>query len=320
MDLRFHFKPYSFRLLRPLQTSHGILHKRSGWLIRIQDSLGRCGWGEVSPLGLDDFKECFDLFDVLQSKMTRRSLEDFLMQAPSAFAFGIGAALGELDGLFDYPSDWLEAPESAFLLSKGHQALLDVEVFLKHYSQQTNSLTFKWKVGVESVDEELSILDKLLDILPENIRLRLDANGGWNRAIAKNWANHLRHEERLEWFEQPLPVNDLEGLINLATYVPVALDESLLADTSLRESWFGWQVRRPVIDGDPRPLLNDLKRGRSHRMISTAFETGIGRRWVNHLAAIQHNGPTPTAPGLAPGWFPQDKLFSDNPEIVWQAI
>jgi O-succinylbenzoate synthase len=54
-------------------------------------------------------------------------------------------------------------------------------------------------------------------------------------------------------------------------------------------------------------------------MISTAFETGIGRRVVEHLAALQAQGPTPAAPGFAPGWQPDGPLFATDPERVWEA-
>ena len=55
------------------------------------------------------------------------------------------------------------------------------------------------------------------------------------------------------------------------------------------------------------------------RVISTSFETGIGLRWIHHLAMIQQQGPTPAAPGLAPGWCPNDLLFSLDPNLVWEA-
>jgi O-succinylbenzoate synthase len=54
-------------------------------------------------------------------------------------------------------------------------------------------------------------------------------------------------------------------------------------------------------------------------MVSTALETGVGRRWIDHLAALQAEGPTPTAPGLAPGWTPEGPLFAADPELVWEA-
>jgi O-succinylbenzoate synthase len=78
-------------------------------------------------------------------------------------------------------------------------------------------------------------------------------------------------------------------------------------------------VRRPLQEGDPRPLLQQLQAGLPRQMISTAFETGIGQRFVEHLAALQAQGPTPAAPGLAPGWHPDGPLFAMDPEQVWEA-
>jgi O-succinylbenzoate synthase len=114
-------------------------------------------------------------------------------------------------------------------------------------------------------------------------------------------------------------VGDQEGLESLAGRVPVALDESLQELPELRSIWQGWQVRRPCQEGDPRPLLRQLQAGVPRLMLSTAFETGIGRRWLAHLSALQARGPTPSAPGLAPGWIPSSPLFRDDPAQVWEA-
>ena len=178
---------------------------------------------------------------------------------------------------------------------------------------------FKWKVAVHPDGLERSVLEQLLQLLPPDGGLRLDANGGWQPATAWAWAERLAGEPRLEWLEQPLGPADLAGLEALATRVPVALDESLQQQPWLRQSWSGWQVRRPSQEGDPRPLLAALEQGAPRLMLSTAFETGIGRRWLHHLAALQAQGPTPAAPGLASGWQPQGDLAAPDPARVWQA-
>ena len=178
-------------------------------------------------------------------------------------------------------------------------------------------LCVKWKVAAAPHQREFQLLELLLRQLPADGRLRLDANGGWDLPTAFAWAERLADEPRLEWLEQPLQPADLEGLERLAARVPVALDESLQENPALRASWPGWQVRRPSQEGDPRPLLAELEAGRPRLMLSTAFETGIGRRWLEHLAALQGLGPTPVAPGLAPGWRPEGALFASDPQVVW---
>ena len=167
------------------------------------------------------------------------------------------------------------------------------------------------------------MFETLLERLPPRARLRLDANGGWDRGTAARWAERLAGEPRLAWLEQPLAAADHAGLLDLRgrfPTLPIALDESLHLCPDLRRTWPGWQVRRPSQEGDPRPLLAALERGQPRVMLSTAFETGIGARWLAHLAALQLEGPTPAAPGLAPGWQPQaSPLLSADPALVWQA-
>ena len=177
----------------------------------------------------------------------------------------------------------------------------------------------KWKVAACDPEEEWRLLQGLLDKLPASARLRLDANGGWDRLQAWRWVEQLRGDSRLEWFEQPLAADDWEGLQFIAAEVPVALDESLQAHPTWRDQWESWQVRRPLLEGDPRPLLRDLVRGKPRLMLSTSFETGIGGRWLAHLSALQVQGETPAAPGLAPGWCPAGSLFSSDPAEVWAA-
>ena len=323
MELRLQIKPYAFKLSRPLHTAAGVLQHRRGWLLRLEDSAGRLGWGEVSPLEAEQHEACHSaLVRMMELGVvwTVSSLEHLLATVPAALAFAIGAALAELDGELGSASSagWLQAPRSAFLLPAG-VAMRDALDRLLSSVDSNLSFALKWKVAACDPDEEWCLLQGLLDKLPSSARLRLDANGGWDRPQAWRWVEQLRGDPRLEWFEQPLAADDWEGLQAIAAVVPVALDESLQAHPAWRDQWEGWQVRRPLLEGDPRPLLRDLLRGKPRLMLSTTFETGIGGRWLAHLAALQAQGETPAAPGLAPGWCPDSSLFSPDPEKVWAA-
>lgn len=294
----------------------------------------------ISP---DGFEACAAAMTDLGPRLERRVLEQALPQLPRPLAFALGLALAELDGLGSpAQGGWLEAPPSAELLPAGAAALTALDALVQGrprgqaaspslaadalvmaaepLGQGTPPLTVKWKVAAGADAEERAVLEQLLARLPAGWTLRLDANGGWDRATAQAWAERLAGDPRLNWLEQPLAAADPEGLERLAALVPVALDESLLADPALAQRWSGWQVRRPASEGDPRPLLAALQAGTPNLCLSTAFETGIGRRLLAHLAALQAQGPTPTAPGLAPGWRPQGELFAADPERVWGAV
>jgi O-succinylbenzoate synthase len=352
--LTLEWRPFRFALPRALVTAQGALQERAGWLLRLQASDGRLGWGEAAPLELgvgqrggtpgacaDTLEACRATIAELGPSLSRQQLEEALPTLPGSLAFGIGAALAELEGwagkaargglaeLEDLAGEapggglaagwlttgWLAAPPSAWLLPAGAAVLPALEEALA-----TKAQTLKWKVAAGHDALERQMLEVVLERLPEGARLRLDANGGWDRATAAAWAERLAGEPRLEWLEQPLADDDLEGLEALADRLPVALDESLWRHPWLRQRWSGWQVRRPALEGDPRPLLAALAAGRAGWMVSTAFETAVGRRLVEHAAALQWRGPTPTAPGLAPQWRPTGPLFDADPAVAWASL
>jgi O-succinylbenzoate synthase len=311
--LQLHWRPYGFALPRALVTSQGAWSQRSGWLLRLEAADGALGWGEAVAWSGQGAALAAAL-ERLPGRLQRRELESCLPGLPLALACAVGLALAECDGLGQ--AGWRPAPRSAALLPAGPEAPLALAPLL----QGPAPLTVKWKVAAGADAEERRLLEQLLALLPASGRLRLDANGGWDRATASAWADRLRHEPRLEWLEQPLAPGDWEGLQALAAQVPVALDESLRhTPRPPLEHWGGWQVRRPLLEGDPRPLLAALAAGTPRLMLSTSFETGIGRRLLEHLAALQADGPTPTAPGLAPGWRPEGPLFAADPQQVWGA-
>jgi len=316
--LQLSWRPYRFVLPRSLITSRGALVERSGWLLRLEAPHGAMGWGEAAaPLLTPAPPALAAALAALPAALSREALEQQIQQLPVPLACAVGMALAELDGV---GGCWQRAPRSAWLLPAGDAALAESNRVLASEVGSEFSVTFKWKVAALPDAEERAVLEALLQRLPESARLRLDANGGWSRPLAWAWTERLAEEPRLQWLEQPLPAEDLEGLEQLAGRLPVALDESLAAAPALRQQWSGWQVRRPALEGDPRPLLRLLEQGQQgQRMVSTAFETGIGRRWLEHLAALQVLGPTPVAPGLAPGWCPNGSLWARDPEQVWGA-
>ena len=314
--LQLCWRPYRFALPQPLVTSQGAWNERSGWLLQLRGPVGARGGGAAAaPPGQGAALE--QALGQLPAHLERPALEQRLPALPAPLACAVGLALAECDGLGSAASGgWKPAPPSAALLPAGAAALEALQPLLA----APGPLTLKWKVAACPDTEERRLLEQLLALLPADARLRLDANGGWDRATAGAWADRLQTEPRLAWLEQPLPPSDWAGLEALAARVPVALDESLRhSPPPPLQRWGGWQVRRPLLEGDPRPLLAALATGTPRLMVSTVFETGIGRRLVEHLAALQAAGPTPTAPGLAPGWRPPGPLFAPDPWRVWGA-
>src|SRR6185312_10766667 len=96
---------------------------------------------------------------------------------------------------------------------------------------------FKWKVGVGDVADELALLNDVCAALPDGAKLRLDANGAWDRRQAERWLARCA-ECPVEFVEQPSYAKAPEGaacrkvedlLLGLANDfpTPIALDESI---------------------------------------------------------------------------------------------
>ena len=168
--------------------------------------------------------------------------------------------------------------------------------------------------------EEEAKLEEILSKIGNNIKLRIDANGSWGREIANRWADILKDNKNIDWLEQPLCVDDIDGLTELNKKIPVALDESLLKFPTLIDEWKGWQIRRPSQEKNPVLLLKELENKKGLISISTSFETGIGKRWLYHLSSLQLKGPTPKVPGLAMNKFPNSFLFLNEAKKIWDQL
>jgi O-succinylbenzoate synthase len=148
--------------------------------------------------------------------------------------------------------------------------------------------TFKWKVGVADARDELGLLDDLLAVLPAGARLRLDANGAWDRRAAERWLGRCAELPLVEFVEQPVAAaplppplaaggggggagvgrgraREVDLLLGLAGDfpVPLALDESVVGARDvarwLDAGWPGLFVLKPSLLGDVAGTLARLR-------------------------------------------------------------
>ena len=159
--------------------------------------------------------------------------------------------------------------------------------------------TFKWKVGVGAVRDELGLLADLSARLPEGARLRFDANGAWDRRQAETWLAAVAENPFVEFVEQPIAAEarGAEDLLRgLAADYPVtlALDESLASpddlDRWLAAGWPGVWVLKLALMGDPAAVVQRLAAAKADVVFSSALETAIGARAML-AAAFRWSGP-----------------------------
>ncbi len=321
MNLIFKKKSYSFNLSRKVKNSKITYLTKSGWIIKLTSNDKKIGFGEVSPLYKEDLKKCAKQLSMIPEYVEVLNLSEQIIFFHPCIQSAINSALAEINGKIIFKEKYYfdEIDKTAILLNP-ENIISDLNQIKKRQSNIGKSVTIKWKVALKNNNEEEASLEEILSQIDNNIKLRIDANGSWGRKIANRWADILKDNKNLDWLEQPLCVDDIDGLTELNKKIPIALDESLLKFPTLIDKWKGWQIRRPSQENNPIRLLKELENKKALISISTSFETGIGKRWLYHLSSLQLQGPTPKVPGLAMNKFPNSFLFLNKANIIWDQL
>ena len=321
MNLIFQKKSYSFNLSAKVENSKTNYHTKSGWIIKLKSNDKKVGFGEVSPLHKKDLKKCAKQLDMIPEYIEEFNLSEQINIFHPCIQSAINSALAEINGKIIFKENYYfdEIDKTAILLNS-ENVVSDLNKLKKRHSDIGKSLTLKWKVALKNNHEEEAKLEEILSKIGNNIKLRIDANGSWGRDIANRWADILKDNKNIDWLEQPLCVDDIDGLTELNKKIPIALDESLLKFPTLIDEWKGWQIRRPSQENNPVKLLRELENKKALISISTSFETGIGTRWLYHLSSLQLQGPTPKVPGLAMDKFPDSFLFLNEAKKIWDKL
>jgi o-succinylbenzoate synthase len=283
---QFTYSIYQRPFRQPLKTSHGIWEIRAGIIIKLTDSLGRSHQGEIAPIpwfGSESIEQAILWCQQLGDKIT----VDRIYQIPDnlpACQFGFGSALIAFD---PQPSNIDRAPlDLSALLPSGADALDRLQAL----SAQGYS-TFKWKIGVLPIAQEVAIWRQLIAALPAAAKLRLDANGGLTYPLAEQWLAICRQEARIEFIEQPLAVDEIDRMTALAQKypTPIALDESVatcdLIEAAYAAGWCGIYVIKPGIAGFPWRLAELITHHQLDVVFSSVMETSVGKNAALQLAS-----------------------------------
>ena len=321
MKINFSKKPYLFNLSKKVINSKIKILNKKGWIIQLKNEKNVIGYGEVSPLKSEHLALCKNQLDKIPSQINENIFINEICRFHPCIQSAVNIALGEIRAIVKYKKNYdFDDIHKTAILVDSRNILNEVRNLKNDNTLVNKEITLKWKVGTLESESEEKILEKILSEINNKVKLRIDANGSWDRQYANRWAEILKDNINLDWLEQPLSEDDLEGLRELEKRIPVALDESIIKYPHLTRDWKGWQIRRPSQEINPLILLKELEQKKGLRIISPSFETGIGMRVLNHFSSIQQTGPTPKVPGLALKNFPKTILFSKNPNDIWKYL
>lgn len=313
---QFSFFVYHHKFKQPLITNHGIWRIREGIIIRLQDSEQRESLGEIAPLpwfGSETLTEAENFCQQLPQNIDLEIIEQIPHHLPCC-QFAFQSAFEELNNqksnskILPKNSNYCQDLQYSYLLPTGAKALKQLQ-----NNPIINAQTFKWKIGINSLEEEQKLFSQLINLLPAQSKLRLDANGGLTYNQAQQWLEITAQSTMVEFIEQPLPANQFQLMLNLArNYItPLALDESVANLSQLQDcvqkGWRGILVIKPPIMGYPEKLKEYCLKNELDIVISSVLETTIGRKISLRLAKQMQNPNRAIGFGVN-HWFEQDNL------------
>lgn len=278
---------------RPFPTASGMWLERDAWILRVIDEHGRVGLGEaVLETATDDVADTVltalirELVSTAAGGRLPTSGDLERHGAPGrALRAAIDGALLDLSHPAAPPS--LTAPDgdgvgvNATVPSVGPAAASEAA----RQALESGFSTLKLKVGAERETETLvERVRAIRTAVGPDALLRVDVNGAWDLPTAEDRLNALAAFD-IEFVEQPLPADDIDGLAALRRRVgvPIAADEAARSVAAVRALLAADAVDALVIKparvGGPAAVAEIAEIGAGAGIavvISTLFETGVG--------------------------------------------
>jgi O-succinylbenzoate synthase len=312
MPVRFEYRAYRTSFRQPLLTAHGSWSEREGIIVRLLDDAGHESLGEIAPLpdwGTETLADALRYCAALPGTLDEHSVHTVPDTLPCC-QFALETAWEAL-ARPDTPAPVRTLPLATLLPAGAGAVAAAARACVRGYT------TMKWKVGVASAADELSLLPRVLEQLPPGGQLRIDANGAWDLPTARLWLAACTGHP-VEFIEQPFPLGQEESVFALVNEFPtrIALDESVAVRANfLRWLEFGWPgiyVLKPSLAGSPRRLLQLLDSYEAEAVFSGAFETVVGVRAA--LQVVAHAGRNGRASGFGTiGCFADERLNLPDP-------
>ncbi|MGM9868959.1 MAG: o-succinylbenzoate synthase [Sodaliphilus sp.] len=309
---------------QPAGTSRGIYTTRRIWLLYASDG-SRTGVGECAPLPKLSCDDIPDYEAVLRNFCRQVEASgtipyDELEPYPS-MRFGLETALAALnhpDGVI-FPTPF----------SRGEEGIpINGLVWMGTHDEMMQRMEEKLALGFRCVKLKIGAIDfaKELDLIqhirrhfsPEQVEIRVDANGGFSPDVALERLCLLAAYQ-IHSIEQPIMAHQWEAMAHLCRLspLPIALDEELIGVNSLDEKIRlldtikpRYIILKPSLHGGMAGTMQWIALARERGIgswITSALESNVGLNAIAQLAAHVY-GPAITMPqGLGTGM-----LFTDN--------
>ena len=327
-------RPFSLSLARPLETASGPIERREGVLVAVEDD-GVRGTGEATPLPgwTESLGTCREALESAAGRLRERDPEAVAddreavlpdHDAAPAARHGLDLALADLAARREREPLYRQLGADERVDSVPVNAVIgegtrEETVAAAEAAVAAGFTCLKLKVGSRQVDADLERVAAVRDAVGPDARIRVDANGAWNRGEAERAFDALWTLD-VEYVEQPLPADDLDGCASLrGGPVAVALDETLArySPVTVLEAGAGdVLIVKPMVLGGPsraRAVANVARGADVVPVVTTTVDGVVARLGAVHLAASL---PDLVPAGLATSGWLADDLAADPVEVV----
>lgn len=316
------FHKYILNFKRASGTSRGLMTEKETWFIILEKD-GKKGIGECGILRGLSADDRPDYEEKLQwtcdnIHLAENQLWEALIEFPS-IQFGVEMAFQSLRSktpFLLFPSDFTNGEKS---ININGLVWMGEESFMKQQIEEKLADGFrcvKLKIGAIDFDKELQLLRFIREhFSPEQIEIRVDANGAFDTTLALDKLNQLSGF-KIHSIEQPIKKNSTDRMAELCkiTPIPIALDEELIGVFSLEEKEDLLQkirpqyiILKPSFVGGFRGTKEWIAVAEKLQIgwwITSALESNIGLNAIAQWTFLQQN---PMPQGLGTG-----ALYTNN--------
>lgn len=301
------YHKYILNFKRPSGTSRGVMTEKETWFIVLEQDgekgIGECGI--LRGLSIDDRPDYEEKLQWTCNNvhLGKDQLWEALLDFPS-IQFGVEMAFRSLESenpFFLFPSEFTNGTKS--ILING-LVWMGEEAFMKQQIEEKLAQGFrciKLKIGAIDFDKELQLLRFIREhFTPEQVEIRVDANGAFDVTLALNKLIQLS-EFKLHSIEQPIQKNHTDRMAELCKKAPfpIALDEELIGVFTLAEKKQlltkikpQYIILKPSFVGGFRGTQEWISLAEKHKIgwwITSALESNIGLNAIAQWTFLQYN-------------------------------
>ena len=316
------FRRFSLPLESPLETAHGRIDEREGFLVKLTDG-DAVGYGEATPLPgwTEALEACEHGLERARATISEEGLNAAIETVDDCVAARHGLTLAVADlrsareatPLYQYLSDDALVGRVPVNTTIGDGTPAETSDAVETAVSRGFDCC-KLKVGVRSVEADIERVRQARDAAGSAVELRADANGSWTieeaESAIEGFAAH-----GVSILEQPLPAGALSGHAALRGQgVDIGLDEGLLehgVDAICDAGAADAIVLKPMALGGldvAQQILAWVQELEIAAIVTTTIDAVVARTGAVHLAASIPDLP---ACGLATGELLAEDLARD---------